>query len=117
MNMSVPTAFAVAWMIPTRWVPRSDSAHSAHPASAVGTAATTPRLTRRVAARRVPSSGKQIEELGHEPGAERHVGEDAVERDAGCIPMEEAADPPVGNDLAGQWLDSAYDGVKTVRPL
>ena len=59
MKTSVPTAFAVAWTIPTRRVPRSARAHSAQPVSAVGTAATTPRPTRRVAARRMPSSGNR----------------------------------------------------------
>jgi hypothetical protein len=61
--------------------------------------------------------GRQIEELGHEPRAEGHVGENDVERDASCIPMEQTTEPLVGNDPAGERLDYAYNGVKTFRLL
>jgi hypothetical protein len=58
---------------------------------------------------------EQIKEQRHEPGAEGRVGGDDVERDARCVPMEQAADPPVGNDPAGQRLDNADNGIKSFR--
>ena len=46
-----------AWAMPTRRVPRSANAHSAHPVIAVGTAVMTPRPTSRRVARLDPARG------------------------------------------------------------
>ena len=117
MKTAVPAAFAVACTIPTRRVPWSARAHSAQPASAVGTAATTPKPDEAGGGSPRAVIGDQIEELRHEPSTEGHVGEDDVQRDASCVPVEHTAEPLVGNGSAGQRLGGAYNRVKPLRML
>ena len=111
MKMNVPTAFAVAWTIPTRRLPRSDSAHSAQRVSAVGTA---PPTRRDGGGSPGALIGEQIKKLGHEPRTEGCVGVNDVERDASCIPVKQATEPLVRNDPGGHRLDCAYHGVKSL---